>query len=508
MNRSGIRTIRRSCILICALVGGCAHNVKISYPPESAIHPTFNKRYTIWKGERVQVGWTPSLRAESFKYLTTYDRVLLGDSIRQRGLRNEYKIAGKGTPLVVYAKNPESTPEEKHYPASGIALGITAVEEERLGQVPLLKLYDSYDPTVVRASTGPDPIAANYTATLAVLYSHARRVAGSAAASFLRPDNPMFATGIYMIHPYDPDKVPVLFIHGLISSPISWQDLANDLCSDPKILEHYQPWFFLYPTGQPVLESAAQLREDLLATQRLFDPKGIATASHHVVVIAHSMGGLLAHTLVADTGDALWNVFATKPLNSLSLSAGEKDLILKYFFFRHQPAIDRIIFLAVPHRGSWLAAGILGSIGNRLIRHSKSPAQAMKELAAQYPGILSPYFARVNARGGPTSLFWLAPNPLVSRLAELPIKVPFHSIIGNRGIDEGPDSSDGIVAYRSSHLEGAESEKIVPASHNLIANPATVAEIKRILEENIVGRENFSLQRKTIGKIGATSTSE
>jgi hypothetical protein len=37
-------------------------------------------------------------------------------------------------------------------------------------------------------------------------------------------------------------------------------------------------------------------------------------------------------------------------------------------------------------------------------------------------------------------------------------------------------------------LEGEESEKIVPAGHNLIANPATVAEIKRILEENIAGR--------------------
>ena len=322
-------TIRLNYVLLCMLVSGCAHTVKISYPPESVIHPTFDKPYTIWKGERVRVDWTPSLRAESLKYLATYNRVLLADSIRQRGLRNEYKIAGKGTPLVVYAKNPETTPEEKHYPASGIALGITAVEEERREQVPLLRLYDSYDPIVVRASTGPDPIAANYTATLAVLYSRARKVAGSATASFLRPDNPRFATGIYMIHPYDPNKVPVLFIHGLISSPISWQDLANDLCSDPKILEHYQPWFFLYPTGQPVLESAAQLREDLLATQRLFDPKGIATASHHIVVIAHSMGGLLAHTLVSDSHDALWNVFATKPLNSLTLSVEEKDLILQ-----------------------------------------------------------------------------------------------------------------------------------------------------------------------------------
>jgi pimeloyl-ACP methyl ester carboxylesterase len=312
----------------------------------------------------------------------------------------------------------------------------------------------------------------------------------AAAACLLRPDDPRFATGIYLIHPYDPNKVPIVFIHGLLSSPISWQILINDLRADPKILEHYQPWFFLYPTGQPVLESAAQLREDLQATQRLFDPQGISVPSHHVVVIAHSMGGLLAHTLVSDSGDRLWNVFATRPLNSLSLSASEKDSLLRYFFFRHQAAIDRVIFLAVPHRGSRLAGGILGSIGNRLIRHSQNPAQTIRKLAAQYPGILSPYFARVNVRGGPTSLFWLAPNPLLSRLAALPIKVPFHSIIGNRGIDKGVDSSDGVVPYRSSHLEGAESERIVPAGHDLISNPATVAEIKRILEENVVATAN------------------
>ena len=72
------------------------------------------------------------------------------------------------------------------------------------------------------------------------------------------------------------------------------------------------------------------------------------------------MGGLLAHTLVSDTGENLWNVFVTKPLNSLSLSADEKNALLEYFFFRHQPAIDRVIFLAVPHRGSRLAAGIVG----------------------------------------------------------------------------------------------------------------------------------------------------
>jgi pimeloyl-ACP methyl ester carboxylesterase len=492
MNGPAALSLRLSCVLICTLFFGCAETVKIFYLPNSVIHPEFDKRYTIWNGERVEVNWTPSLRMESSKYLGGSDRVLLANSIHQIGLRHEYKIAGKGTPLVVYTKNPRQTLEERHYPTSGITLGITAVKEARPGQVPLLKLYDSFDPVVMQSAAGSDPIAANYTATLAVLYSHAGKVARSSIASFIRPDDPRFATGVYLIHPYDPNKIPILFIHGLLGSPLSWQNLTNDLCSDPKILEHYQPWFFLYPTGQPMLESAAQLREDLQATQRLFDPSGSAIASHHVVVVAHSMGGLLAHTLVSDSDNALWNVFATKPLSSLKLPADVKELILRYFFFRHQPSIDRIIFLSVPHRGSVLAGGIVGSIGNRIIQPSKAPARVLKELAEQYPGVLDPYYARVNASRGPTSLVSIAPNPLLNSLANLPINVPFHSIIGHLGPIKGPGSTDGLVEYSSSHLEGAESEKIVPAGHYLMDHSETVAEIKRILEENIArGRRSF-----------------
>jgi pimeloyl-ACP methyl ester carboxylesterase len=485
-----------SCVLICALFFGCADTsgVRIFYLPSAVIHPEFDQRYTVWNGERVEVNWTPTLREESSKYLTGQPRVLLANRIRQIGLRHEWKMAGKGTPLVVYTKNPEQTPKDHHYPTSGITLGITAVKETRPGQVPLLKLYDPFDPLVVQSAAGPDPIAADYTATLAVLYSHAGNVARSSVESFIRPDDARFATGVYLIHPYDPNKIPILFVHGLLGTPLSWQNLTNDLCSDPKVLEHYQPWFFLYPTGQPVLQSAAQLREDLLATQRLFDPGGTATASRHVVVVAHSMGGLLAHTLVSDSGDALWNVFATRPLNSLKdLPADVKDSILEYFFFRHQPSIDRVIFLSVPHRGSVLAGGLVGSIGNRIIAPSKAPTRALKDLAAQYPGLLDPYYARVTASGeGPTSLISITPNPLINGLANLPIKVPFHSIIGHIGPIAGPGSTDGLVTYSSSHLEGAESETLVPSGHYLMDHPETVAEIKRILDENIAhGRRSF-----------------
>jgi hypothetical protein len=180
------------CVLVLFLYSGCAHLVKISYPSGASVHPRFDQLFTTWEGQRVKVIWTPTLREEALKYLLRYDQVLLADAIRQKGLRHEYKIAGNGTPLVVHSKNPESSLKEKHYPTTGITLGVTAVREKSPGQVPLLELYDSFDPVVVQAAGGPKAIAANYTATLAVFDSYARKVAGSAFASFLRPDNPRF----------------------------------------------------------------------------------------------------------------------------------------------------------------------------------------------------------------------------------------------------------------------------------------------------------------------------
>jgi triacylglycerol esterase/lipase EstA (alpha/beta hydrolase family) len=118
----------------------------------------------------------------------------------------------------------------------------------------------------------------------------------------------------------------------------------------------------------------------------LFDPKGSSLASRHIVLIAHSMGGLLAHTLVSDSNDELWNAVAKNPFKSLALSAHEKKVLSGFFFFRHRSCIDRVIFLAVPHYGSGLAAGI-GTIGNLLIRRPKAAAEALKELAARNPGI-------------------------------------------------------------------------------------------------------------------------
>jgi pimeloyl-ACP methyl ester carboxylesterase len=235
-------------ILLSISLCSCAHLVTISYQPDAEIHPAFNQRYANWQGERVEVELTPSLRGDPRKYLANYDRAYLADAIRQHGLHHEYRVAGTGTPLVVYARNPHLTEKEKHYPTTGITLSVTAVKERRPGQVPVLRIYDTYDPVVVRFWRSSHPIAANYTAVLAVLLAHAHKVASS-VGSFLRADNPRFATGIYLVHPYNPKKIPVLFIHGLFSSPISWQNSSMISPLIQQFLNIISPGFFCIRRG-------------------------------------------------------------------------------------------------------------------------------------------------------------------------------------------------------------------------------------------------------------------
>ena len=187
---------------------------------------------------------------------------------------------------MVFAKNPQSYAGRKALSIrAALRSRLTAVKEERRGKVPaasncmIRSIPSSSDPPPVQ-----HPIAANYTATLAVLYSRAKGVAGSAAGSFLRPDNPRFATGIYMIHPYDPNKVPDLvhswsdFVPAFVAKP-GQRSLRGSRKSSSTINLGFS---FIRPVNRP-LESAAQLREDLQATQRLFDPKGTAIASRHLV---------------------------------------------------------------------------------------------------------------------------------------------------------------------------------------------------------------------------------
>ena len=62
-----------------------------------------------------------------------------------------------------------------------------------------------------------------------------------------------FQSGLYTLEPYQPNKIPVVLVHGLLSSIHTWMQMVNALKNDPLIRKHCQFWFFTYSTGKPIL---------------------------------------------------------------------------------------------------------------------------------------------------------------------------------------------------------------------------------------------------------------
>ncbi len=118
---------------------------------------------------------------------------------------------------------------------------------------------------------------------------------------------------LYMLRPYEHGKIPVVFVHGLASSPRAWVQTINELQNNPSIAAHYQFWMFLYPTGQPIPGSADQLRRSLIKARETFDPRQSDATLDRMVLVGHSMGGLLSKMMVQDSGLALWDATITVP---------------------------------------------------------------------------------------------------------------------------------------------------------------------------------------------------
>jgi Alpha/beta hydrolase family len=295
----------------------------------------------------------------------------------------------------------------------------------------------------------------------------------------IRGESMRNATGLLLTQPYDPDRIPVIFVHGLLSSKFIWRKTALALLQDPEIRRRYQFWVYSYPTGNPISFSALNLREDLAFAQERFGLK------HGVVLIGHSMGGLLSRMQVTDSGRTIWNEAFGPKAQELYLRVPKDSRIKRALIFQANPTIKRVIFVATPHRGSRLAVGKIGAIAIWLIR---LPLDLLDEIPQTIAHAL-------NFRGQrailPTSIQGLSPNsPLLHALNRLPIQAVHHSIIGDRGRGDTPNSSDGVVPYSSSHLASAQSEKIVPTGHEAMDNLQAIEEIRRILLLNLGIREN------------------
>lgn len=298
-----------------------------------------------------------------------------------------------------------------------------------------------------------------------------------------KPQDFLGAARLARSQPYDPRKIPLIFIHGLGNSPATWIPLVEFIRGDPVIRENYQIWFYAYPSGLPYPVAAARLRQQLaMARERYPDMRD-------AVLVGHSMGGMISRLLITDSGNKLWDIYFDKNPDQLSLSGKARHLLESILFFKSVPHISRVVFVAASHRGSEDAVGFWGRVGAAIIGDPIADSSESREIIPQ----ARPEAQAHGRKRFPNSIDLLDPQSLfVEEVNKLPTVrgVPFHSVIGDRGkggfLDKTkPQSSDGIVPYWSSHMDGAESERVIPSGHWCQLHPLGMAEIKRILIEHL-----------------------
>ena len=299
--------------------------------------------------------------------------------------------------------------------------------------------------------------------------------------SFRRPDEGSGRGELHILEPYQPGKIPVILIHGLLSDPIAWLGLANDLIADPEFTANYQIWTFRYPTGKPFLDSGADLRDDLQ------DLIGRLTANHpdpalsQCVLIGHSMGGLVSKIQVTQSQDLLWKAFANRPLQQLNVGEEGRRKLQRLFFFEPSPHIRRVIFIGTPHDGSGLASTSIARLGIDLIRRNEAIEEEYQRLVDNNPGVINPQFTDHI----PNSVDLLQPqDDLLRTVRVLPIspRVTLHSIVGINHKVPFEGDGDGFVPRESARHPGSETELFVDAEHQVLhSDPETVREVKSIL---------------------------
>jgi pimeloyl-ACP methyl ester carboxylesterase len=289
-----------------------------------------------------------------------------------------------------------------------------------------------------------------------------------------------FPTQLVALDPYRPGRIPVVLIHGTASSAGRWADLINDLENDPAIRDHFQFWLFTYNTGNPIPLSALQLRAALDAAVDKLDPDRRDPAMQNMVLIGHSQGGLLAKMLVIDSGSHLFDEFSAKPLEELTLTNDTRETLRRALFVTPMPDVTRVIFIATPHRGSFVAGGSLAHLIGRLVTFPLRVTRLTGEVLAGNRDAMR--LDPENVRLG--SVYGMTPgSPFSTAIAAIPVAptVAAHSIIAVKGDGPVETGDDGVVKYSSAHIDEAASELVVRSGHSVQSNPLTVAEVRRIL---------------------------
>ncbi len=431
-----------------------------------------------------------------------YEDLVPASDVHIESLKERFSVSGLGVPLVgIIPENRVDSLGEK-YPimGRGTVQSLTAVMEfpENSEYKVLVRLIPRSRQEKYKAGRVSYSLAGDISAPIEV-YWNLTRVKEDRMLGMLRPQELRDTTGLSCIDYYNEKKIPVILTHGLLSSAGTFDNLVNRLLSDPEIRNNYQFWYYNYPTGVAWTVTARQYREALSQMRRKLDPKGTNKNWDQMVVVGHSMGGLITHysqctepwKMLRDRkiGKADMNQYMDARYVGEKLPFTPRNGELQYDYYFRPVEAARVVYLATPHQGAPMAqSGLIGwlmglvELPQAIVEELINVATLQEDILLLEPSRLTDWF---------TSGTQLSPDSYsIQGLKGLAVReVPTHSIIGDRGKGDTPDSSDGVVPYWSSHITWGE-EKIVPADHSVQDAPETAEEMKRILKEHLksIGR--------------------
>jgi pimeloyl-ACP methyl ester carboxylesterase len=441
--------------------------------PFGQLYVSFDSNQLVWRGRRM-TRFAPIAEFDVF------------------GLQAHYREPGIGAPMAAVLEPLERERQPGDLLNADLTLPVTVVlraARSRVGLAwpPLEATLEIHVPEAgesVDVAGQPIPLEREPTAVLAFSLNGApiwrqEYFRFFQALPFTRgAQSELFATV-----PHRRGRIPVVFVHGTASSFGRWAEMFNRLAADHRIRSRYEFWFFSYDSGTAINWSAMLLRESLQQAVKILDPDGTDPGMRRMVVVGHSQGGLLSKMTAIDSGTKLWDADFKRPIESLDLTPRTRDLFQRTRFMTPLPFVKRVVFLATPHRGSELTVGRIANWVTSFVTVPVNAADAFTDVVTRNHDALVLSKADTKPRMW-TSLDHMNPhNAFLRALADIPLApgVVANSIIAVRGAGPIEKDEDGVVAYRSAHIEGVESELVIQSGHTLQDQPEAVEEVRRIL---------------------------
>jgi pimeloyl-ACP methyl ester carboxylesterase len=428
------------------------------------------------------------------------DNFVAASRLGVRGLHNDYRWPGIGSALVASLKHVQGE-QEAAFTRIPPMLKMAATAFLQLENVEAglrdgrlegnLALYTIHKGTSVSVGGRTVPLEVRQSSALAYTLEGARVYAlelkGLLSGDLeLFKDTVRFKDNVFLMAPYRPGRIPLVLVHGTASSPARWAQMLNEILNDRELWNRYQVWLFTYNTGNPILYSGGILTQGLRNVVQQLDPAGQDGALRKMVVIGHSQGGLLTKLTAIDSGDRFWDRIFNVRIDQIDVSPDTRELLRRSFFYEPLPFVHRVVFISTPHRGSHFTGGYISDLLRRLISLPFKLLSPLQEVFQR-----SPEAVTARSMGGeiPRSTDNMSPDSgFIKTFSSIPIapSVIAHSIIAvNNPEDPKAEWDDGVVPYKSAHIDGVASELIVHSGHSAQESPLGIEEVRRILVENL-----------------------